>query len=145
MRICTLRNCVLEDMLPSDTCNSVDDTVNMATVNIVPDLCHSFVSSVSNEKSMSSSSCDVDNDDNQNFICKIIVVQLNINSIRNKFEQLVENINKNIDILLIVETKLDDSFPINQFHIEGYQQFRVDRSCHGGGLLFYIRNNIPAK
>ena len=38
-----------------------------------------------------------------------------------------------------------DSFPINQFLIEGYQQFRVDRSCHGGVLLFYISNNIPAK
>ena len=58
---------------------------------------------------------------------------------------LVEYINKNVDILLIVETKLGESFPINQFHIEGYQQFRVDRSSHGGGLIFYVSNNIPVK
>ena len=78
-------------------------------------------------------------------INKIIIAELNINSIRNKFEQLVEYINKNVDILLIVETKLDESLPINQFHIEGYQQFRVDRSSHGGGLIFYVSNNIPVK
>ena len=73
------------------------------------------------------------------------MAELNINSIRNKFEELAENITKYVDILLIVETKLGDSFPTNQFRINGYQQFRVDRSCHGGGLLFYITNNIPAK
>ena len=56
-----------------------------------------------------------------------------------------ENIDKNVDILLIVETKLEDSFPINQFYI-GYQQFRsADRSSHGGGLILYVRDNIPTK
>ena len=32
---------------------------------------------------------------------KIIIAQLNINSLRNKFEMLCEEINGNIDILLI--------------------------------------------
>ena len=50
-----------------------------------------------------------------------------------------------MDILLIVETKLDDSFPINQVHIEGYQQLRADRSSNGGVLLLYVNNNIPTK
>ena len=32
---------------------------------------------------------------------------------------------------------------MNQFRINGYQLFRRDRS--GGGIIFYIRDNIPAK
>ena len=51
-----------------------------------------------------------------------------------------------IDILLISETKLDDSFPSSQFYIPGFgSPFRLDRSMHGGGLLLYVRNDIPAK
>ena len=46
---------------------------------------------------------------------------------------------------MITETKLDDSFPEQQFYIEGFNiPFRLDRNRHGGGLLLYIRNNINA-
>ena len=51
---------------------------------------------------------------------KIIIGHLNINSIRNKFECLKYIIDKNVDILLISETKLDETFPEQQFHIEGF-------------------------
>ena len=70
---------------------------------------------------------------------------MNINSLRNKFEFLVDRLNNYIDILLIVETKLDDSFPMNQFRIDGVQLYRLDRCSHGGGIFLYIRDNIPAK
>ena len=117
----------------------------------MPDILHAYTG-----ESPSSSSSDLDHDvENTMFnrlseirsrnTNKIIIAELNINSIRNKFEQLVENIDKNVDILLTVETKLDDSFPINQFYIEGYLQFRSDRSSHGGGLILYVRDNIPTK
>ena len=46
---------------------------------------------------------------------RIIIAHLNINSIRNKFEMLKEVIGNKTDILLISETKLDDTFPLNQF------------------------------
>ena len=50
----------------------------------------------------------------------------------------------NIEILIITETKLDMSFPINQFNIEGYfPLFRADRSANGGGVAIYVRNDIP--
>ena len=50
-----------------------------------------------------------------------------------------------LDVLMITETKLDDSFPEQQFHIEGFNiPFRLDRNRHGGGLLLYVRNNINA-
>ena len=40
-----------------------------------------------------------------------ITAQLNINSIRNKFQFLEKDVCVNLNILQISETKLDDSFP----------------------------------
>ena len=55
---------------------------------------------------------------------------------RNKFV-LVENIIKAFDIFLISESKLDCTFPLNQFHIAGFKQFRRDRNRFGGGLMLH--------
>ena len=77
---------------------------------------------------------------------KLILGHLNINSIRNKFEALKFIIGNNIDILLISETKLDDSFPSVQFLIKGFSApYRFHRNSMSGGLLFYIREEIPSK
>ena len=77
---------------------------------------------------------------------KIIIGHLNINSVRNKFKTLQEKIEKNIDIFLISETKINGSFPTEQFILEGFQKpFRLDRTDRGGGLLFYVRHGIPSK
>ena len=77
-------------------------------------------------------------------INRLIIGQLNINSLRNKFEALKETIKGNLDILIITETKLDDSFPINQFIINGYSPpFRADRNKNGGGIIIYVRDGIP--
>ena len=46
---------------------------------------------------------------------KLILGHVNINSIRNKFDSLIYMLDKNIDIFLISETKLDDSFLSAQF------------------------------
>ena len=46
---------------------------------------------------------------------RIIIDHININSLRNKFESLQEQINGDVDILLISETKLYNSFPNGQF------------------------------
>ena len=79
-------------------------------------------------------------------INRVIIAQININSIRNKFEILSGLIKGNIDVLLITETKLDSSFPITQFLIEGFSPpYRLDRDSYGGGLLLYIREDIPSK
>ena len=56
----------------------------------------------------------------------LICAQLNINSIRNIFDLLVNIINNSIDILMISETKLDPS-------------------SNGGGILLHIREDIPSK
>ena len=76
---------------------------------------------------------------------KIIIGNLNINSIPEKFDQLKVLISKNLDILVITETKLDSTFPVTQFLIEGYKSYRLDRNRHGGGILVYVREDIPSK
>ena len=77
---------------------------------------------------------------------KLVLAQLNINSIRNKFVELKSLVTGFIDILILTETKIDDIFPSSQFLIDGYSiPYRLDRNAHGGGILIYIRNDIPSK
>ena len=52
----------------------------------------------------------------------------------------------NTDVLMISETKLDDSFPSMQFLTEDYgPPYRLDRNSHGGGILVYVLEDIPCK
>ena len=77
---------------------------------------------------------------------RVIIGHININSIRNKFEPLVSFINNNLDILMISETKTDDTFPDSQFLIKGFSvPYRLDRTAKGGGILLYIREHILSK
>ena len=62
------------------------------------------------------------------------------------FEDLVNGVRGNVDILLISETKIDDSFPLTQFLIEGFTTpYRLDQNGSGGGILVYIAEDIPSK
>ena len=77
---------------------------------------------------------------------RVIIGHININSIRNKFEPLVSFINNNLHILMISETKIDDTFPDSQFLIKGFSvPDRLDRTAKRGGILLYIREDIPSK
>ena len=59
---------------------------------------------------------------------------------------LEELIKDKIDIFVASETKLDSSFPSGQFVIKGYSTpFRLDRDQNVGGLLLYVREDIPCK
>ena len=76
----------------------------------------------------------------------LIIAHLNINFLQNKFEPLATLVQGQVDILIISETKLDESFSSNQFMINGYANpFRDDRNSYGGGLLIYVREDIPCK
>ena len=76
----------------------------------------------------------------------IIFSYLNINYIRNNFENLCELVAGNVDILCIAETKLDPSFPNSQFLIPGFQKpLRMDVYSRRGGLLVYIKSSLPSK
>ena len=57
------------------------------------------------------------------------------------------NIIKNeIGIFMISETKIDNSFSISQFTMIGYSiPLRFDPTSHGGGILLFVREDIPSK
>ena len=46
---------------------------------------------------------------------------------------------------MISETKIDNSFPTMQFHIEGYCIYRLDRNEYRGGILVHVWEDIPSK
>ena len=75
----------------------------------------------------------------------VFLGHLNINSIKNKFASVWELIKDNFNIFLLSESKLDSSFPDDQFSIPGYQIVRKDRDRNGGGFVFYINEDIPFK
>ena len=77
---------------------------------------------------------------------RLICAHLNIISVKNKFDLLSNIIKNNIDILMISETKLNSSFPNGQFQIHGYSKpYRFDKNGNGGGILVFIREDIPTK
>ena len=76
-------------------------------------------------------------------IDRLIIGQLNINSLRNKFEALKHIVSRSLDILIVTETKIDESFPDEQFFMDGYwPPFRADRDDIGGGVIIYVREDI---
>ena len=71
----------------------------------------------------------------QRLILKMLVLKVlriahfNINSLRNKFDLLADQIKDNVDVLAISETKLDYSFSVGQFRITGHASpFRLDQN-----------------
>ena len=47
---------------------------------------------------------------------------------------------------MVSENKIDDTFPLAQLCVEGYSTpYRLDRTCKGGGLLLYVRDDLPSK
>ena len=81
-----------------------------------------------------------------NNVNSVVIGHVNINSIRNKLDMLSSMIKYNIEILMVLETKLVSSFPQAQFRMEEYAPpFRGDRKSHGGGIFLFIREDIPTK
>ena len=75
----------------------------------------------------------------------ITIGHLNVNSLRNKLISIKEFIKSKLDIFLVSETKIDNSFPNQQFSIDGCKTYRRDRNNFSGGLLFYVNENIPCR
>ena len=74
----------------------------------------------------------------------MIISHYNINSVRNKFIEIESVlIDDCIDIFGITETKLDESFPRDQFKVNNFKLERQDRDSRGGGIMVYVRDTIP--
>ena len=78
--------------------------------------------------------------DNSN---KFIFAHININSFGNKFDFLPTQVRANIDVLMVSETKIDNSFPVSNFSIDGFSApCRLDCANNGGGIMLYVREDI---
>ena len=76
----------------------------------------------------------------------LIIGNLNINSKSNQFDYLKLFVQGKVDILIVTKTKLDSTFPISQFMIDGYSEpYHFDKNKNGCGVLIYIREDIPSK
>ncbi len=49
---------------------------------------------------------------------------------------------KPTDILLINESKIDDTVPDNEIYINGYNIIRNDRNRNGGGVIMYLGQSL---
>ena len=68
---------------------------------------------------------------------------LNVNSVRNKFKNISSLILESVDILIVVESKLNSSFPTAQFLISGFHHpFRPNTNRRSGGLLGYVKSGF---
>ena len=72
-------------------------------------------------------------------------IHINVNSLlpKIKIDQL-RNITKlsNAAFIGISESKLVDFVLSSEIHIDNYNTLRCDRNRHGGGVVYYIRNNL---
>ena len=76
---------------------------------------------------------------------KIIMAHININFLRSKFDILTNSVSEYIDTVMISETKLDHTCPHALYHLKNFSNpSRLDRNSHGGGILVYVRDNIPS-
>ena len=77
---------------------------------------------------------------------KVIIRNLNINYLPNKFDHLREIVLKYVDVLVIMETKLDDTFLPSQFLVTGFSvPFRLDQNRNVDGIMIFIHNDIPSR
>ena len=96
-------------------------------------------------------STDLNSSENYQKLCQlrlkypknVIISYYNINSIRNKFNEIEYLLKGKVDVLTIAESKIDSSFPESQFLMQGYSKpYKLDVSINSGGLLVFVNNNI---
>ena len=74
----------------------------------------------------------------------MIIGHISKNSLRNKYDPIRSILQNGLcDIFTLSETKLDVSFPTAQFRITNFVLHRKDRNAHGGGVITYIRSDLP--
>ena len=77
---------------------------------------------------------------------RVLIGNLNSNSISNKFDQLKDTALKYVGILILTETKLDETFLISQFLMNCFSKpYRFDINKYGRGAMVSIWKTIPSK
>ena len=74
---------------------------------------------------------------------RFLCAYLNINSLRYKFDYIKDLLTQNtVDLLLIAETKIEESFVNAQFVVDNYHLWRADQNQKGGGVAAFLMSNI---
>lgn len=77
---------------------------------------------------------------------KLLIGNLNIDSICSKLDQAKCILKGKVDSLTITENKSDSSFTFIQFLIDGFSKpFRFDRNRSVAGILLYVREDIVSR
>ena len=72
------------------------------------------------------------------------IAYLNINSIQNKLYEVKNMLKRNFfDILFVAESKIDNTFSNELLKQPGYRIIRRDRKKGAGGLIAYVREDLP--
>ena len=71
---------------------------------------------------------------------------VNNNSSPDKFDEVKVLVNGMLAILIITKTKLDATFPVSQFHVDGFSKpYHLGRNRNWDGVVIYVREDIPSK
>ena len=74
------------------------------------------------------------------------VMYININTVRNKFDNFSSLISDKVDVLIIAEIKIDSSSPMSQFTRNSFEKpYRLDVSGNSNGILVYIRDSLISR
>ena len=77
---------------------------------------------------------------------RLVIGHLNSNSFLNKSDSLKLLVKNTLDVFMIFETKLDETFTEGQFLMDGFTPpYRMDRKTNGGGIALYVREDIPSR
>ena len=77
---------------------------------------------------------------------KTIIGQINIISTSSKFNQLKELVLKHGDVLVVCETKIDETFLSSQFHMDGFSlPYGPDRNHNGGFVMTFVKEDVRSK
>ena len=67
-------------------------------------------------------------------------------TLRNKFELVTEMVRDKVDLLIVSEKKFDSTFPDTQSNMKSYSKpYRLDRNSKAGGIILYVRKDVPSK
>jgi hypothetical protein len=85
----------------------------------------------------------------ENIRCKyrnnMIVSHLNVNSLNLKFNEVHDLIVRSkFEVIVLSETKLDESYQNALYVIEGYNMYRQDKRSNSGGMMIYVSKNLPS-
>ena len=77
---------------------------------------------------------------------RLAIGHLNINSYRKKFDSLKPLVKNSLNFFMKYKTKLDETFPESQFLMDGFTPpYRMYRNTNGGGIVLYVREDIPSR